>query len=62
LLAISLDGFSFAQCLAESLAQADTDIFYRVMLIDPKITLGLQLEVEAPMGCKKCEHVVQKPH
>ena len=62
LLAIPADRLSIAERLAEHLSQTDTDIFHRMVLIDPEITFGLELQVETPVSHQQGKHVVQKSH
>jgi hypothetical protein len=52
LLSVAPNRLPLAQSLGESLSQADTYVFHRMVLIHPKITLGLQFQIEATMGCQ----------
>jgi hypothetical protein len=52
LLAVSPNRLSLAQSLGESLSQTNTYVFHRMVLIHPKITLGLQFQIETTMGCQ----------
>ena len=58
LLAVAPNGLSFSQGFGESLSQANTDIFNRMMLIHPEVSFGFQLQVETAMGCQQRKHMV----
>ena len=46
--------------LANGLTKADTDVFHRVVLIDFKIAIGANLEVEQSVAGQQIQHVIKE--
>src|SRR5262245_10731532 len=59
-IARTIDAFPVAQRLQERLAERDTDIFDRVVLVDVEIALGLQREIEAAVAREQLQHVIEE--
>jgi hypothetical protein len=51
-----------SQRLVKSLAEHDADVFHGVVLIDVKIALCLQLEIETSMPGKQFQHVIEEAY
>jgi hypothetical protein len=51
-----------AQGLLDRLAEADADIFHRVMLIDMQIAIGLNGQIDQGMPGEQLEHVIEKAY
>jgi hypothetical protein len=49
-----------AECLLQRLAEHDTDVFNRVVIVDLRIAFRLDRQVEESMLAQKLQHVIQK--
>src|SRR5262245_1102459 len=61
-LAEATDPMLVSERFFEGLTQHETYIFYGVMIIDVKITLRIDLDIEQPVACKDLEHMIEKGH
>jgi hypothetical protein len=59
---ITADPPLVAQGLLDSLAEADADVFDRVMLIDMQIAIGLDGQIDQCMPREQLEHVIEKAY
>ncbi|VTR65150.1 hypothetical protein DESC_290220 [Desulfosarcina cetonica] len=57
---VAPDTRSIPQGRGKGLSQNQSNILYRMMKIDHKVSYGLKLQVEAAMNTKKGQHVVKK--
>jgi hypothetical protein len=59
---IAANTFSVAYCLVHGLTECDTNVLDRVVTVNMKITIGLDIEVKHGMTGDLIEHVVKKPN
>ena len=57
-MAVASNTFLIPHSLGKGLTQSDTDVLYRVMGINLKITIGLDLEINQAMTRNLIEHVL----
>lgn len=56
-ISISLDTLPLSKSLLESFAKSQSTVFGRVVVINVKVALALQLERHATVLCERCEHL-----
>ena len=59
-IAVTLDAPLTAQRLIEALAQRQTGVFNRVVLIDVEVAFHLNLQVDVTMFCNLLQHVIKE--
>ena len=57
---VASDALHVAQCLLHRLAERDADVLGGVVMIDMKIALGLDGQVDAGMARQQVEHMVEE--
>ena len=57
-----IDSAAIAQRLRKQLAENDSAVFDRVMLVHVEITAGVQREVETSVPGEELQHMIEKPH
>src|SRR5262249_44654521 len=60
--AIAIDARLVSQRFREGLAEANRDVFDRVVIIYVEITSTLHFEIEQPVAREQLEHVIEKRH
>src|SRR6266436_1111778 len=54
------DAALVSQCLCECLAQRDSYIFYRVMLVNDEVTIDREFKIKSAMMGEQLQHVVKE--
>ena len=58
----SMDSAPITQSLGQGLAQGDAHILIGVMVIDVRVTNGMDLEINQSVAADLMKHVIQKRH
>src|SRR5262249_35805109 len=59
---IPRDAFHIAECLLDSLAKCDPNIFGGMVMIDVQVAFGLDRDVDPRVPRKQVEHMVKKTY